>query len=131
MAERGDLKRSKGHASAEEAVVETLRQGYHERDPAKVMSVYAEDIESTIVNRNNPPARPLVLRGHAALRRMVEDICSREMTHEIVRPVAGDGSLAYRVNCRYPDGCNVVGVYLATVKDGRIVSEFSVDCWDE
>jgi hypothetical protein len=53
------------------------------------------------------------------------------MTHEIVRMVSGPGSLAYRVNCRDPDGCNVVGVYLATVKDGRIVSEFSVDCWDE
>jgi hypothetical protein len=131
MAERGDLKRPKASASPEEAVLEALRAGYRERDAAKVMGVYAEDIESTIVNRNNPPARPLVLRGHAQFKPMVEDICSREMTHEIVRMVSGPGSLAYRVNCRYPDGCNVVGVYIATVKDGRIVSEFSVDCWDE
>ena len=126
-----ELKRPKAHASAEEAVFEALRTGYRERDAAKVMSVYAEDIESTIVNRNNPPARPLILRGHAQFRPMVEDICSREMTHEIVRMVAGEGALAYRVNCRYPDGCNVVGVYMAAVKEGRIVSETGVDCWDE
>ncbi len=131
MAERGDLKRPKARVSPEEAVLEALRAGYRERNPAKVMGVYAEDIESTIVNRNNPPSRPLVLRGRPALQRMVEDICSREMSHEIVHPVVGEGSISYRVNCRYPDGCNVVAVYLTTVKDGRIVSEFSVDCWDE
>jgi hypothetical protein len=131
LAERGDLKQPKTPASPEAGALEALRAGYRERDAAKVMSAYAEDIESTIVNRNNPPARPLVLRGHVELRKMVDDICSREMTHEIVAMTTGPGAIAYRVNCRYPDGCNVVGVYLATVKDGRIVSEFSVDCWDE
>lgn len=117
--------------SAEEALLETIRSGYRERDVAKVLSAYAEDIESTIVNRNNPPSRPLVLRGRPALRRMVEDICSREMTHGVRDMIVGDGSLAYRVECRYPDGCNVVGLYMATVKDRLIVREFSVDCWDE
>jgi SnoaL-like protein len=131
LAERGDLKRPKASASPEEAVLEMLRAGYRGRDVAKVMSAYAEDVESTIANHNNPPSRPLVLRGRPALQRMVEDICSREMSHEIVHAVVGEGSIAYRVNCRYPDGCNVVAVYLVTVKDGRIVSEFSVDCWDE
>jgi SnoaL-like domain len=126
-----DPRRAGAGGSAEETVLEALRAGYGKRDPAQVMSVYAENVECTIVNRNNPPARPLVLRGREELRRMVEDICSREMTHQIVRVVLGAGALAYRVDCRYPDGCNVVGLYMATVAGGCIVSEFSVDCWDE
>lgn len=118
-------------ASAEDTVLEALRTGYRNRDPAQVLSAYAENVECTIVNRNNPPSRPLVLRGRAELKRMVDDICSREMTHQIVRTLVAKGSLAYRVECRYPDGCNVVGLYMANVEGGRIVSEFSVDCWDE
>lgn len=130
MQTRG-LKPPKARGSPEEAVLEALRAGYRDRDAAKVIRAYAEDVESTIVNRNNPPSKPLVLRGRAAVEKMVADICSREMTHEIAAVVVGEGALAYRVQCRYPDGCHVVGVYMASVKDGRIVSEFSVDCWDE
>ncbi|MGZ5033633.1 MAG: nuclear transport factor 2 family protein [Usitatibacter sp.] len=126
-----NLKRPKSRGTAEEAVLEAIRSGYRDRDVAKVMSAYAEDVESTIVNRNNPPSRPLILSGRAALRRMVEDICSREMTHAITGTTAGDGAVSYRVECRYPDGCNVVGLYMATVKGGLIVKEFSIDCWDE
>ena len=115
----------------EESALEALRTGYRERDAAKVLSVYADDVEATIVNRNNPPSRPLVLRGRAALRKMVQDICAREMTHAMQGATVADGSIAYRVDCRYPDGCNVIGLYMATVKDGLIVREFSIDCWDE
>lgn len=126
-----ELKGVRPGRTSEEALLEALRSGYADRDVAKVMSAYAEHVECTIVNRNNPPSRPLVLRGQAALRGMIGDICSREMTHGIRDVVSGDGSLAYRVECSYPDGCKVVGIYMATVKDGLIVRELSVDCWDE
>ena len=110
-----NLKRPKPRGAPTQAVLEAIRSGYRNRDVAKVMSAYAEDVEATIVNRNNPPSRPLVLRGRPALHRMIEDICSREMTHAIGGVVVGDGALCYRVECRYPDGCNVVGLYMATV----------------
>jgi hypothetical protein len=84
-----DLPRSRASRSPEEAVLEAIRVGYRDRDVVKVMSAYAEDIESTIVNRNNPPSRPLVLRGRAALQRMVEDIRSREMSHQTAMQVVG------------------------------------------
>jgi hypothetical protein len=112
-------------------VLETLRAGYRERNTAKIASAYAEDVESTIVNRNNPPSKPLVLRGREALMGVITDICSREMTHEITATVETQDALVYKVQCRYPDGCNVVGLYMATIRDGRVVKEFSIDCWDE
>jgi hypothetical protein len=125
------LQGARAGGTAEAMLLEAIRAGYRDRDVAKVMSAYAEHAECTIVNRNNPPSRPLLLRGHAALRGMIADICSREMTHGIRDSVVGEGALAYRIECTYPDGCNVVGLYMATVKDGLIVREFSIDCWDE
>jgi hypothetical protein len=62
---------------------------------------------------------------------MFADMCAREMTHRLTRTMAGDGSIAYSIFCQYPDGCQVVGLNMATLLDGRIASEISVDCWDE
>jgi hypothetical protein len=84
-----------------------------------------------VVNRNYPPSRPLVLRGRPEVASLLADICAREMTHEISQGVAAEGAIAYRLECRYPDGCHVVGHYLARIEGGRIVSESSIDCWDE
>ncbi len=115
----------------EEAVLAAIRKGYDGRDAALLASVYADDVEYMIINRNNPPSKPLVLKGRKAVQEMFADLCAREMTHEVVNAVAGGNAIAYGVRCRYPDGCNVIGLYNATLKGGRIVSEISVDCWDE
>lgn len=126
-----DLKRSPSGRSEEHAVLEALKKGYQGRDADLLVSLYAEDAEFTICNRNNPPAKRLVLRGREAVRRMFEDLCRREMTHLLANATVGDGSIAFSAHCRYPDGCQVVALNIATLKNGRIVSEISVDSWDE
>ena len=126
-----DLKSSPSGGSAEGTVMDTLRNGYHTRDAAMIASVYAEDVELTICNRNNPPAKRLVLRGREAVRRMLDDLCAREMTHQIGHVTLGEGTIAFSFQCQYPDGCQVVALNVATLKKGLIVSELSVDCWDE
>jgi hypothetical protein len=131
MASSKDVPSSRPGVSPEHALVEALRSGYRSRDPALIAGLYHADVEYRVINRNNPPSKPLVVRGREAVRRMLDDLCNREMTHEVVRSVVGAGSIAYSLECRYPDGCLVVGAYLATVKDGRIASEMSIDCWDE
>lgn len=124
-------KRPPSDGSVEQAVLEAIRSGYRNRDAALLASVYAEDAEFTIANRNNPPAKRLVLRGRAAIRSMFEDICAREMTHQLARAMASENAIAYSTHCQYPDGCQVIGINMATLRDGLIISEFSVDCWDE
>lgn len=111
--------------------MEAIRKGYKNRDAALLMSVYADDVEYTVVNRNNPPAKRLVLRGREAVQRMYEDLCAREMTHQLVRTMVSDGAIAWQTLCQYPDGCQVVALNMASIRNGRIVNEFSVDCWDE
>jgi hypothetical protein len=125
-----NLKRSQS-GPKERAILETLQKGYEGRDATLLTSLYAEDAEITICNRNNPPAKPLVLRGREAIRRMFEDLCAREMTHRISHMTVGADTIAFSARCQYPDGCQVVGLNIATLKEGRIVSEVSVDCWDE
>lgn len=126
-----NLKGLQAGASPEDAVLAAIREGLHKRDSAMLAGLYADDVEYTIINRNNPPSKRLVLRGRKAVQEMFADLCAREMTHEVVNAVAGDNAIAYVIRCRYPDGCNVIGLYNATLRDGRIVSEISVDCWDE
>lgn len=131
MATAKNLKGTQAAASPEESVLATIRDGFHKRDAAMLASVYADDVEYIVINRNNPPSKRLVLRGRKAVQEMFTELCAREMTHEVANAVAGSNAIAYVVRCRYPDGCNVVGLYNAMLKDGRIVGEISVDCWDE
>ncbi len=126
-----DARRAQAGPVAEQKILDALRKGFETRDAALLASLYADDAEVTICNRNFPPTKPLVLRGRDAVQRMYEDMCGREMTHRLGEATVGDGSIAFAAHCRYPDGCQVVGMYQATVRGERIVRELSVDCWDE
>lgn len=112
-------------------VCETLKRGLEERDAALAASVYAEDVEFIIVNRNYPPSNPLLRKGRAAVLAMYQDICSREMMHKVTSIVVGPAGFAIRESCQYPDGARVLGHVIAEMRDGKIVRQFNVDCWDE
>ena len=113
------------------AVCETLKRGLEERDAELAASVYADDVEFLIVNRNYPPSNPLLRKGRAAVLAMYQDICSREMMHKVTTIVVGPEGFAIRETCQYPDGGRVLGHVIAELRDGKIVRQFNVDCWDE
>ena len=92
---------------------------------------YAEDVEFIIVNRNYPPSNPLLRKGRAAVLAMYQDLCSREMMHKVTSIVVGPEGFAIRESCQYPDGARVLGHVIAEMRDGKIVRQFNVDCWDE
>jgi len=112
-------------------VCETLKRAIIGRDAELAGSVYADDVELVIINRNYPPSQPLIRRGQAAALELWRDICGKEMTHTIPATVVGDNCFAIRESCMYADGGRVVGHVIAELRDGRIVRHFSVDCWDE
>lgn len=113
------------------AVCETLKRGLEERDAELAASVYADDVEFLIVNRNYPPSNPLLRKGRAAVLAMYQDICSREMMHKVTSIVVGPEGFAIRESCQYPDGGRVLGHVIAEMRNGKIVRQFNVDCWDE
>ena len=124
-------KRAEPPHSTEQQVFDALCAGYRRREPRRIVDLYADDAEVTIINRNNPPSKRLILRGREALQRMYEDLCAREMTHRLECAAVTAGMIAYSVHCHYPDGCDVIGMNHATVVDGRIVRELNLSCWDE
>ena len=123
--------RAASPAAGSAAVCETLKRALIGRDAELAGSVYAEDVELVIVNRNYPPSQPLILRGRPAALKLWRDLCAKEMTHSVTATVVGEDSFAIRESCSYADGGRVVGHVIAELRDGRIVRHLSVDCWDE
>ena len=113
------------------AVCETLKRALIGRDAELAASVYADDTELVIVNRNYPPSQPLILHGRPAALELWRDLCAKEMTHSVTATVIGDDTFAIRESCAYADGGRVVAHVIAELRDGRIARQFSVDCWDE
>ena len=112
-------------------VCEMLKQAIIGRDAELAGSLYAEDVELVITNRNYPPSQPFIRRGRSAALELWRDICGREMTHSITATVVGDNTFAIRESCMYSDGGRVVGHVIAELRDGKIVRHYSVDSWDE
>ena len=131
MGAKSEQIRAATPATGTAAVCETLKRALIGRDAELAGTVYAEDVELVIVNRNYPPSQPLILRGHSAALKLWRDLCAKEMTHSVTATVVGEDSFAIRESCSYADGGRVVGHVIAELRDGRIVRHLSVDCWDE
>ena len=112
-------------------VCETLKRALIGRNAELAGSLYAEDVELVIINRNFPPSQPFMRRGQAAALQLWRDLCDKEMTHSVTATVIGENNFAIRESCMYADGGRVVAHVIAELREGRIVRYFSVDSWDE
>jgi ketosteroid isomerase-like protein len=110
---------------------EALRRGIEERDTATLLGLYAEDAELHVVDRNDQPSHPKVVRGRAAIGEYLAGVCGRDMTHTIERLVLGDGNASFAQACRYPDGTRVLCIAVLDLKDGLIARQYGVQAWDE
>ena len=110
---------------------EALRRGIEERDAATLLGLYAEDAELHVVDRNDQPSHPKIIRGRAAIGEYFADVCGRDMTHKVERLVVGDDDAAFIQDCRYPGGARVLCVAVLDLKDGLIIRQSGVQAWDE
>lgn len=107
----------------------TLRAAIEGRDADAQIALYAERAEVTFVDAEHGPSGPLVLSGEA-LHEHLRGVCARDMSHHLSRYVSDGRQLAYEVECRYPDGTQVLCHCIATLSDGRIVRSRGVQAWD-
>lgn len=112
-------------------IADTLRLASEQRNAELLASLYADDAEVRVVDRNRTPSSPLVLRGKAAIAEFFKDICERDMTHRIEQQVVGENRLAFLEACKYPDGCHVLCAAVAELHQGKIVRQVCVQAWDE
>ena len=110
---------------------EALRRGIEERDAATLLGLYAEDAELQVVDHNDQPSHPKVIRGRSAIGEYFADVCGRDMTHKIRRLVVSGNNVAFVQSCRYPSGAQVLCIAVLDLKDGLITRQSGVQAWDE
>ncbi len=109
----------------------TFTRAIEERDASTQLAMYAEDAHVTLADRLAQPGSPRVLRGRGEVRTWVEDVCARDMTHEVGLTVHDETGVAFTEACRYPDGTNVLCATVLEIRDGLIARQIGVQAWDE
>ncbi|MEU5432341.1 nuclear transport factor 2 family protein [Streptomyces sp. NPDC020719] len=110
---------------------ETLRQGIEGRNASALLSLYADDAEIRVIDRNSQPSHPTVMHGQSEISKMLNDVYGRDMTHKLEQCVIQGDHIAYTESCQYPDGVRVMASSMASLKDGKIIDHTVVQAWDE
>ncbi|MBD0839601.1 nuclear transport factor 2 family protein [Streptomyces sp. TRM68416] len=110
---------------------EALRRGIEEHTAATLLSLYADDAELRVVDRNTQPSSPRVLHGRDEIGELLEDVYGRDMSHKLERCVVDGDSVAFSESCEYPDGVRVLAESMASLRDGKIVEQTMIQAWDE
>jgi hypothetical protein len=108
-----------------------LKRAIEGRDSAMLASFYADDALLRIIDRNNPPSKPRLIKGKPAIATFWDDICSRAITHKVDADVADGNRLAFTQACAYPDGAKVFCAAMLELKAGKIATQTVVQAWDE
>jgi SnoaL-like domain len=95
------------------------------------MSLYAAGAELHVVDRNDQPSHPKIVRGRDAIGEYFADVCGRDMTHKLERLVVTGDRAAFIQDCRYPSGASVRCVAVLDLQDGLITRQSGVQAWDE
>jgi ketosteroid isomerase-like protein len=108
-----------------------LERAIEERDSSGQLAAYADDAKIEVIDKENPPSRPLVFSGREAIREYLEDLTSRDMQHKVSGLVVDGERAAATVDCLYPDGTKVLCMCTMQLRDGQIASQRGVQAWDE
>ncbi|AZP22046.1 nuclear transport factor 2 family protein [Streptomyces aquilus] len=111
---------------------ETLRQGIEGDKAANLLSLYADDAELRIVDRNTQPSNPRVLHGRNEIGELLEDVYSRDIkAHKLEKCIMQGDQVAYTESCEYSDGVRVFAESMITLRDGKIAEQIMLQAWDE
>ena len=111
--------------------LDAFSRAVENRDTDAMLALYADDAVMEVIDKNNPPSRPLTLQGKSAIEGLLRDVNGREMTHRVEQPVVGEGRVAYNEACQYPDGVRVLTANTLVLHDGKIAAHTMVQAWDE
>ncbi|PZH17235.1 hypothetical protein C1I97_05435 [Streptomyces sp. NTH33] len=110
---------------------DTLRRGIEGDTASTLLSLYTDDAEIRIVDRDAQPSRPKVLHGRDEIGSMLNDIYGRDMTHRLEQCVVQGDHAAYVESCEYGDGVRVLAESMVSLRDGRITDQIMIQVWDE
>jgi hypothetical protein len=120
-----------GTAATPAFTADTLRQGVEAHTAADLLSLYADDAQVRIVDRNTQPSKPRVLHGRDEIGALFNDIYTRDMTHKVDQCIIQGDHAAYSQSCQYSDGTRVLAESMITLRNGKIAEEVLIQAWDE
>ncbi|MET7601482.1 nuclear transport factor 2 family protein [Streptomyces avermitilis] len=110
---------------------EALRRGIEGHSAADLLSLYADDAEIRVVDRNTQPSHPKIMHGRNEIGEMLDDVYGRDMTHKLEQCVIQGDHVAFTESCQYPDGVKVLASSMVSLRDGKIVEHTMLQAWDE
>jgi ketosteroid isomerase-like protein len=110
--------------------IDALRHAIEGRNARALSDLYADDATLIVMDRDNSPSAPRTISGREAIMTYYEDVCGREMTHQVVAGLSDDAHLAFTEVCAYPDGTKVFCSAMAELTDGCIKRQTNVQVWD-
>lgn len=111
--------------------MDALSRSIEQRDVESHLALIADDAEFVEYDKANPPASPAVARGKDEIRKVLEDVFSRDMKHRVFGAQVTGERGAYGIECEYPDGKQVVCAALLDLRDGKIVRQVGLQSWDD
>ncbi|MFF0011064.1 nuclear transport factor 2 family protein [Streptomyces sp. NPDC005374] len=111
--------------------IDALRRGIEGHTAATLLSLYADDAEIRVVDRNSQPSHPMVLHGRDEISAMLDDVYSRDMTHKLEQCVVDGDHVAFSESCQYSDGVRVLSESMLTLRGGMIAEQTLIQAWDE
>jgi SnoaL-like domain len=110
--------------------IDLVKHAIEHRDARALSNLYADDATLIVMSRDAPPSKPRTISGREAIQAYYEDVCNRDMKHEIVDGMSDDAHLAFTEACAYPNGARVFCSAMAEVTEGRIKRQTNVEVWD-
>jgi hypothetical protein len=106
--------------------LETFKRGYEEWDVQALLDLYADGVELTQIDRDNPPSSPRARTGKDILRGMLGHCAAAGVKARVENGVADGDRAAATITCEFPSGRRVIANAMLALEDGRIVRELDV-----
>ena len=95
-------------------------------DAETQIAAYADCAEVELIDPDNPPSSPHVLKGKDAIADWVRNNCQNNVTQRVVRAIDGDDGIAYTVAQVLRDGSQEIATSTAELRDGLVTQQQTI-----
>ena len=96
------------------------------RDAESQIAAYADCAEVQVIDPDNPPSSPHVLKGKNAIADWVRTTCQRHVRQRVVSTIDGNDQIAYTVAQVRRDGSHQIATSTAELRDGLVTHQHTI-----
>ncbi len=103
-----------------------FRRAIDASDAESWIAAYADWAEVELIDPDNPPSSPHVLKGKDAIADWVRGNCRRYVRQQVVRAIDGADRIAYTVSRVQRDGSHEIASSTAELRDGLVAEQHTI-----